>query len=703
MPVEDIEINDLIAGYNNAKSTLSFAALIDYSKKLAYYYYRLGKFETSIQYLREFLGLISNSADDFERVYANDLLGICYQGIGQFSEAEEHFITALEEANHLTDDFVRAEIQANLGGLYKDMNLQSLALGFLEEAIDIYQSQLIMVDGSIATNHYWNYQVAVNNLSNILSNTGQAEKACEIINEALRYKLKEGTDHLNIARLYSNLGVAYVQFDPDKADAQYAKALEHALLSEKPHVIAGVYNNIADSYERRNDYAHALEYYQKAAAILQANGIYRDLVQIQNNIAIVYMKLGNYDKAIDTTQSILSLPPDSQDDSQLCNTYKTLSDVYRAKGYYKKALEYLDLYNEFTEHRSKKELIRQAHDVSGRADKLARRLRINTESQLVQSGKQQTSGLARFIGISPAIKRVHELALLSATSNSANVLITGESGVGKEVLARIIHEAGKTTRGEFVAANCGAIPNSLAESEFFGHVKGAYTGAVNTRSGLFELADKGTLFLDEIADTSLDIQSKLLRALESRQVFRVGSNKPIAIDIRVISATNRDVKAMVGEGMFRLDLYYRLNTIEIAIPPLRERTEDIEPLFDFFLVHFSNKMGKSLPKYDLSLIQYLSEYSFPGNVRELKNMVERALILATNNVLTPASFPIESKSRDVKIAEESWNESQQLASIEARYIVQVYNDCNRNKAQTARKLGISYPTIKRKLKSLGIE
>jgi transcriptional regulator with PAS, ATPase and Fis domain len=334
-------------------------------------------------------------------------------------------------------------------------------------------------------------------------------------------------------------------------------------------------------------------------------------------------------------------------------------------------------------------------------DKLARRLRINQESRLAQYGNQSAS-LAKFIGVSPAIKRVIELALLAAASNSTNVLITGESGVGKEVLARIIHEGGKATKGEFITANCGAIPNSLAESEFFGHVKGAYTGAAYTRSGLFELADKGTLFLDEIADTGLDIQSKLLRALESRQVFRVGSNKPITVDIRVISATNKDLKAMVEEGLFRLDLYYRLNTIEIAIPPLRQRTEDIEPLLDFFVAHFSNKMGKKIPKYDLSLVEYLSEYSFPGNVRELKNMVERALIISSNDLLSPSSFPIETKIQDVKHADETWSESQRLASMEARYIIKVYRACNGNKAQTARKLGISYPTIKRKLKSLGV-
>jgi len=700
MVAEENVLSDLIAAYDKAKASLNFKGAKEYSKKIAVYYFTDGKHEASLQYLHEYLGLISNSTDPSERVEANKLIGKCYKFTGELSEAEEYFITALEEANHINDDLLRAEIQVDLGSLYKDMNLLSLGLSFLEEAIDIYQNKLILSDGTIAANHYWSYQAAVNNLANILANYGQPYKACEIISEAIKFKLNEGKDYLNIARLYSNLGVAYVQVDLEKADEQYKKALDYALQSNNPQVIAGVYNNIADSFERKNELSSALDYYKKAATILQDNGINLFLTQVQNNIAIVFMKLGDYDRAIETIQTILQMPAETQDATQLSNTYKTLSDVYKAKGQYKEALRYLDVYNEKNEQKYKREIIRQAKDVSGRVDRLARRLRINSESQMLQYGNPSAS-LAKFIGISPAIRRVLELALLAATSNSTNVLITGESGVGKEVLARIIHEGGKASKGEFITANCGAIPNSLAESEFFGHVKGAYTGAAYSRSGLFELADKGTLFLDEIADTNLDIQSKLLRALESRQVFRVGSNKPIGVNIRVISATNRDIKAMVDSGLFRLDLYYRLNTIEIVIPPLRERAEDIEPLFDFFVAHFSNKMGKKVPQYDQNLINYLSEYDFPGNVRELKNMVERALILTSNNVLSPACFPLGTKTQERDFSEESVDVAQRLASVESRYIVQVYNGCGRNKALTARKLGISYPTLKRKLKSLG--
>jgi tetratricopeptide (TPR) repeat protein len=366
MPDEDIVANDLIAGYNNAKSALDYAASKEFSRKLADHYFRMGDYEASIPYLQEYLGLISNSADIPERVKTNKLIGECYEFSGKLSDAEEYYETALEEANQVNDDLLRAEIKVRLGNLYKEMNLMSLGLGLLEEAIDVYQNKLIMGDGTIHPNHYWSYQVAVNYLANLLTRIGQPQKACQIINEALQFKLKEGTDNLNIARLYSNLGVAYAEFDLAEADTQYSKALEYAQRCNKPHLIAGIYNNLADSLEQRHDYAAALEYYQKAVAILKANSIIRNLVQILNNVATVLWKLGNYDEAIETIKSILQMPSETQNYTQISNTYKTLSDVYKAKGQFKKAMRYLEVYNERNEQRYKKEVIRQAQDVLSR-------------------------------------------------------------------------------------------------------------------------------------------------------------------------------------------------------------------------------------------------------------------------------------------------------------------------------------------------
>jgi len=246
----------------------------------------------------------------------------------------------------------------------------------------------------------------------------------------------------------------------------------------------------------------------------------------------------------------------------------------------------------------------------------------------------------QFIGVSPEILKVYEQAVTAAEYADANVLITGESGTGKENIARIIHHSSARKDNLFCAVNSSTITESLLESEFFGHKKGSFTGAISDKMGFFEVSNHGTLFLDEIADMPFNLQAKILRATEEKVITRVGDTNPVYTDFRIISATNHDIEKRVEEKKFRLDLLHRLNTLHIHIPALRERPQDIKPLISHFVDLYAARFNKPRIEVSKDVFDLLLEYDFPGNVRELRNMVERAIILCKGNVLGPDDFPV---------------------------------------------------------------
>jgi DNA-binding NtrC family response regulator len=306
-----------------------------------------------------------------------------------------------------------------------------------------------------------------------------------------------------------------------------------------------------------------------------------------------------------------------------------------------------------------------------------------------------------FIGISQVIRKVIEMALKVSNDKDASVLITGENGTGKEIIARIIHYASERKKHIFVPVNSTAIPDTLMESEFFGHKKGAFTDAKEDKKGFFELANGGTLFLDEIADMPFSLQAKLLRAMEERKITRVGDAREISVDIRIISATNKNIEKLIEDEKFRLDLYHRINTFIINIPPLRERSEDIEPLLRHFIGDLCRKKKRTIPQIDNSLISQLKRYSFPGNVRELRNMVERALILCDGNCLKPDDFSMkfsETKPETLKPALQSLN----LDENEKMIIEEALRKTGGNQIKAAELLGISRDALKHRIKNHGI-
>jgi two-component system, NtrC family, response regulator HydG len=339
-----------------------------------------------------------------------------------------------------------------------------------------------------------------------------------------------------------------------------------------------------------------------------------------------------------------------------------------------------------------------ADDIKGKIRGLTEQLR--EVSAALASKSRLLSTLARppLVEVhSPAFTRVLELATRIAPFDSS-VLITGESGVGKEVVARLIHTRSARAKGPFLAINCGALPETLLDSELFGHKAGAFTGAVADHAGLFEDAAGGTLLLDEIGEISHAMQVKLLRVLQEREIRRVGENRTRAIDVRVLAATNRDLMAALRDGKFREDLYYRLRVVEVNVPPLRERREDIVPLARFFVERFRAKLKLPELRLDATSIDYLSAYPWPGNVRELENAIEHAAILSRDGRLTPDLLPAGIVHRETALALAGKNNEQTLAHLEEQHIAAVLRQTNGNRKQAAAMLGIDTATLWRKLK-----
>lgn len=309
-----------------------------------------------------------------------------------------------------------------------------------------------------------------------------------------------------------------------------------------------------------------------------------------------------------------------------------------------------------------------------------------------ESGDEVIESFHGIIGKSEAMQKLFR-TIDRTKNNKASVLITGESGTGKEMVARAIHYNSSFSSSPFVPVNCGAIPEQLLESELFGHVKGAFTGAITNRVGFFQAADGGTIFLDEIGNSSPAVQAKLLRVTQEKEVTMLGASKSQKVNVRIISATNSNLEEMIWKNLFREDLFYRLNVITIHIPPLRERKDDIQLLISFFNQKFSKESNKKPLKFPSKILTLLKAYSWPGNIRELENFIHRIVIMCDNKV------EIEDIPSHMKMASPvTYNLTETLAQVEKKHIEKVLSSVNDNKTKAAEILGIDRKTLREKLK-----
>ena len=338
---------------------------------------------------------------------------------------------------------------------------------------------------------------------------------------------------------------------------------------------------------------------------------------------------------------------------------------------------------------------------------------IEREKEIIDSELKKTLHFGMIVGSSPRMLHIYDMVRQVAKTKT-NILISGESGTGKELIARAIHEQSDRCDKPFVVINCGGIPETLMESELFGHKKGSFTGATQDKKGLFKIADKGTIFLDEIGEFSPPIQVKLLRVIQEKVFKEVGGNEDISVDIRIISATNKKLEEEVIAGNFREDLFYRLNVIEIKMPPLRERKSDLRALAQHFLEKYSKEMGKEITKISSYAIDLLQKYDFPGNIRELENLLERSVALSNTNIILPESLALSIHKRrwvegiknrrfDLDEVPNGVSLDTILEEIERAYIEKALDCRNGNKNKAAELLGINLRSLRYRIEKLGIE
>jgi len=328
-------------------------------------------------------------------------------------------------------------------------------------------------------------------------------------------------------------------------------------------------------------------------------------------------------------------------------------------------------------------------DLSHLIRNATKQISLTEENEVLKEQIVSLENVEDLIGKSEAMQKVLR-EIESVAQSNASVIITGESGTGKELVARAIHANSSRKFFPLVSVHCGALTESLLESELFGHEKGAFTGAVYNRKGRFEMADSGTIFLDEIATIPPKMQVELLRVLETRSFIRVGGNKEISSDFRVICATNRDLKAMVDKGIFREDLFYRLNVVNINVPPLRERIEDIPLLVEYFIRKYCTSMNRPVISIDSSALARLEEFSFPGNIRELENMIERAIVVGNGKTIRLKDLPLGKEIVNTTI--------ESLDDLEKNHILQILTKYNWNISATAKALKIDRVTLYNKIK-----
>ena len=331
--------------------------------------------------------------------------------------------------------------------------------------------------------------------------------------------------------------------------------------------------------------------------------------------------------------------------------------------------------------------------------KLLDQFRVQEQNRQLVSKLEGLTHYGELTGQSEQMRNVYQIIDAVAPSN-ASVLILGESGTGKELVARAVHAKSERAKGPFFALNCAALPKEILENELFGHEKGAFTGSTNEKQGAFELANGGTIFLDEIAEMSPDVQVKLLRALESRQVRRLGGKKEIDVDIRVVAATNKNLEKALADGEMREDLYYRLAVVELVLPPLRERTNDVELLANEFLERFAKQNGKAITGFSDEARQWVLSYHWPGNVRELKNTLERGVIMARSNEIQLADLMPRNLRQAPDASPVSIPVGSSMADAQRQLVVRTFASANGDPERTARMLGMNTGDVRRELLAL---
>lgn len=626
-----------------------------------------------------------------------NMLGKCYSQLSETDKAMDYLDEALEISRETGNREIESMCLTNIALLQRKMNKLDDCLESYFKAREIMEDILQDPDQQNNKNLLADYLQVLDQIGVIYNILKQPEMALEYMELSLS-KAKETNMDRSIYSTLINLGVYYSSRDLDRSLKYYLEALKYIRKTDDKHILSVVTNNIGGVYEDKGEYKTAQGYYFKALKMAEECEQNDFILFFNKHIGSVYYKQRNYEKALYYIDKSIELAKKCKHTSELEENYHLLSKIYRAMKDYDKALEYSDKYIEIKEKSLSRDMHQHVNVLQKKYEKTKKELNFNIRKTSLISEVLQKKMNLNFIGNSPEIRKVQKLALQAANTPDSNVLITGESGTGKEIIANIIHYASSRHDNMFISVNSGSIPEHLMESAFLGHKKGAFTGAVTDKIGYLVMADKGSLFLDEIGDMPMHLQTKLLRIIENKKFLPVGAEKEIESDFRLITATNKDIDKLIEDNKFRVDLFYRINAIEIRIPPLRDRKEDILPLTKHYLKHYAHVLNKPIPNLDHDLIEFLENYSFPGNVRELKNMMERAMIIIKSDTISPNDLILRNQLNTA--LDQNSMQLTTLAEMEERLINKALASTGNNVSKAARILGIHYTTLNRKLKAI---
>lgn len=673
-------------------------AILKTTQDLIKYHQSKGNIADCVTYTKSLIPYVMQPEKVGELIHNLSYLGKCHSLLGEFTEAEDAYLQVLKLYRERNIELGIAEVETDLGLLFRHRGAFDVSLSHLTTAIDIYNDNMQDMERSPNPKPWNSYINAIECCGVIYGQLHRYEHSIRFLEDALRLKEKHGTVAGKVSTLL-NLGATYSEINPEKAMDYYLQAL--AVSDDRTplyHKVA-LLNNLGGCLEDKGKLEAALKYYQEAQTLMDTSGQYHYQAPIYKHIGSVYFKQGKFDQALSEIEKSLHLSQKAGAKSDIKDCYLHLSDIYLAKNEYHTALDYRVKYDVVKDEVFQQDLSTQLTTLQKKYEQTALNVSsLRYEKSLITEELKKVMHTG-FVGVSKSIKEVQKLALEASLHKDTRVLITGESGVGKEIVARLIHYSDALNKGRFIDVNCCSIPDTMIESEFFGFVKGAFTGAINNKPGYVEEAHQGTLFLDEIGDMPLFLQAKLLRVLETRQVKRLGSNKSVSIEFRLVSATNKDLSELIKANQFRADLLYRINTVEIYIPPLRERQEDIEPLLDYYVNEYARRMNKAVPQYSADVVSCLGRYSFPGNVRELRNMIEKAMIFLKGNQLRAEDFSSQLRTAPETVLSDVTTLTN-MQDITAATLLKTLERCGGNQTLAAQKMGISYATFKRRYKKL---
>ena len=654
------------------------------------YYFNSNNDKKSIYYLQESLRLI-------ERAERNDIipgrytnLGFLYESKGKFDKAEVLYLKGLEFAKQANYETSLKLAYAAIGRLNSARNNYQKALMYFEESLKLFKGKYPPMD-----------KIAILvNIASVYARINENQKALQYFEQInLDYVKQNETDMYYSINF--NTSVVLINLEKyDRAEQNIASVLEHATKVHNSKLIIGCLINLGRINNKTQNFEEALKLYDKASFHIQQEKDERQEQIIYQNLGILFMNMKNFDEAIIKFKKAEELAKKQKNENQIITILENLANCYQKKRDYKEAFlclqQTLKLNKKYDEKlkRKEKELNQNPLINSGNIFHYAFK---NTRTQISNEIARKIG--CPIIGNSEKLTKAIQQSFLSAKSKNVSVLLRGESGTGKELFAKLIHYSSDRSKFPFIDINSASFTKSLAESTLFGHSKGSFTGASYEQRGLFLKANNGTLFLDEIAEMPADIQAKFLRVLESKSISPIGSNKDYKVDFRLISATHQPLEELIEKKLFRFDLFNRINTIEILIPPLRERKEDLPLLIDYYSKLIVEKLNHQKTKFTTSALEKLYNYDYPGNVRELINILEKIILFSDNNKID--SYDIIFRGEDKK-TEFNKDINLNIEENEVFLIKKAIRKSDGIKTKAAKFLGISYYSLKRRIEKYGL-